>query len=141
MPLGPTRPPLPANALPVVVTSPPHALRPLVAWASINPFPPQWHLTASCFKTSASGCLGYRHQYTDGSPIVTTIQQACADVRAALTSAGYFVGEHGGSPGGPGPAFCEVASHDQATHSINATVRLQEVDATHVIALASVTAY
>jgi hypothetical protein len=134
-------PPLPVGTLPVVVTSPTHALKPLATWASINPFPGQWHLTASCVKTSPTGCLGYRHSDTDGSPIPTTIQQACADVRAALTSAGYFISEHGGSPGGPGPAFCEVTSNDQATRSINATIRLQEVDATHVTALATVTAY
>ena len=66
---------------------------------------------------------------------MTTAQQACADARAALTNAGYFVSEHGGSP-----VDCEVESRDLGRH-INATVRLQEVDATHVTALATVTAY
>ena len=59
-------PPLPAGTLPIVVTSPPHALLPLVAWDSINPFPAQWHLTASCVKTSPTGCLGYRHSTQTG---------------------------------------------------------------------------
>ncbi|MBA3907338.1 MAG: hypothetical protein H0X35_11745 [Pseudonocardiales bacterium] len=130
---------------PAATAIPAHVVRPLADWAQVNPFPAAWHLTAPCYKTSAAGCLEYRHQFAAGAPIAATLQQASADARAALTAAGFSVQGTGCYPAAAGHrAFCSVSGSRfrdvGGVDGVLALVSLRTVDATHVIALAGISA-
>ena len=117
----------------------------LGTWATENPFPADWRLSATCAKPTTYGCLDYRHLRTVGAPISGSLQLAQAEARTSLTAAGFRIDVYTCYPGtANSPKHCLVAGarfrNLGGTGSLTAVVSLQAEDADHVTATADVQA-
>jgi hypothetical protein len=117
----------------------------LGSWASVNPLPPAWHLTATCTKPSAAACNAYRSDTKNPLPIATGLTQAFAAAKDSLTAAGFRIDQAACLPDTSGKlSHCLVAGarfrtlggHDGEL----AVVALKAMDAGHVTAFVDVSA-
>lgn len=127
-----------AGVVPVVTT-------PLGSWASVNPLPAAWHVTASCTNPAAQGCDAYQNDWKKRTSIAAGLAQASAAVQTSLSAAGFQIDSASCSPANAvrlgqclvaGNRFRTLGGKDGEL----VTVELQAIDGSHVTARVSVTA-